>query len=138
MGARRQIKWQLKENDNVVLSHLSELTKTDLSHLQSVAHGDTVNNLFSKLNPVHLQELQQDLIRHIIRKRVLEHSRLLDEYYMIAFDGTGLFHRHSPHCPHCLISKSKTGEILYSHNVLEGPKLITESGLAFSIASPSY
>jgi hypothetical protein len=74
------------------------------------------------------------MIRQIIRKRTLEHARLLDNYYMVAIDATGLFHRHSPHCPHCLISKSKSGEVLYSHNVLEA-KLITESGLALSIAS---
>jgi hypothetical protein len=53
---------------------------------------------------------------------------------MIALDATGLFHRHHPHCPHCLISKSKTGVTRYSHNVLEA-KLVTESGLAISVAS---
>lgn len=134
MGARRQINWLLRKNDDVLLSHLSELTGINLDHLQTVAHGDTINDLFTKLDPVHLLQIQQDMIRQIIRKRALEHARLLDDYYMIAFDATGLFHRHSPHCPHCLISKSKTGEILYSHNVLEA-KLITESGLALSICS---
>jgi len=134
MGARRQINWLLRKNDDVLLSHLSELTGINLDHLQTVAHGDTINDLFTKLDPVHLLQIQQDMIRQIIRKRTLEHARLLDDYYMIAFDATGLFHRHSPHCPHCLISKSKTGEILYSHNVLEA-KLITESGLALSICS---
>ena len=134
LGSRRQIKWLLKNNPMVPLSHLAALTKLDLSHLTTIAGDDAIKDLFAQLVIEHVQRVVQEMIRHLVRQRKLEHSRLLDEYYMIAFDATGLFHRHTRHCPHCLRSKSKSGEILYSHNVLEA-KLITESGLAFSISS---
>jgi hypothetical protein len=74
------------------------------------------------------------MVRHLIRRRVLEGDRLCGDYYLIALDGTGLFHRHQQHCKHCLVTKTTSGELLYSHHVLEA-KLVTTSGLAFSIAS---
>lgn len=134
LGSRRQIKWLLQKNSAVPLSHLAALTKQDLSHLTTIAGDDSIKDLLSQLAVEQVQRVVQEMVRHLLRQRKLEHGRLIGEYYMIALDGTGLFHRHNPHCPHCLVSKSKSGEVLYSHNVLEA-KLITESGLAFSIAS---
>ena len=134
LGSRRQLNWLLRDNSGSIVSHLEALTKMDLAHLDAIASDDAVNDLLCRVAVEDIQSINQQMIRHLIQQRKLEHGRLLDQYYMIAFDATGLFHRHKPHCDHCLISKSKTGEILYSHNVLEA-KLITESGLAFSIAS---
>jgi hypothetical protein len=126
LGSRRQIKWLLRKNPAAVLSHLAQLTKRDLSNLTTIAGDDAIKDLFAQLAVQHVQNIVHQMIRHLLQQRKLEHSRLLDEYYMIAFDATGLFHRHSPHCPHCLVSKSKSGEILYSHSVLEA-KLIHRS-----------
>lgn len=134
LGSRRQIKWLLGQNPAIMLSHLTILTKENLSILSSIASDDTIKDLFAKLDLDQVQHVVQNMVRHLIVKRTLEHARLLDQYYMIALDATGLFHRHRQHCEHCLVSKNKSGELLYSHNVLEA-KLITESGLAFSIAS---
>lgn len=134
LGSRRQINWLLRNNPAAILTHLQILTKQNLSAITTIACDDTINDLFSKISVQEVQCLVQKMVRHLIQQRKLEHARLLDQYYMIALDGTGLFHRHNPHCDHCLISKSKSGELLYSHNILEA-KLITQSGLAFSIAS---
>jgi len=134
LGSRRQIKWLLKNNPDAILSHLAVLTKQDLSPLTTIAGDDAIKDLFAQLIVEQVQRIEQEMVRHLLRQRKLEHCRLIGEYYMIALDGTGLFHRHNPHCLHCLVSKSKTGELLYSHNVLEA-KIVTESGLAFSIAS---
>ena len=134
-GSRRQLTWMLAaKNQPAIISHLSALTKQDLSHLAAIAMDDTVNDLFTRLSTEQLQHTVQEMIRSLVRQRTLEQFRLLDEYYMVAFDATGLFHRHSRHCPLCLVSKNAAGELLYSHSVLEA-KLITENGLAFSIAS---
>ncbi len=135
LGARRQLTWVLgAENQSAVISHLSVLTRQDLRHLAAIATDDAVNDLFTQLSTEQLQHIVQEMVRRLIRQRTLEQHRLLDEYYMIALDATGLFHRHSRHCPHCLVSRNAAGELLYSHSVLEA-KLITENGLAFSIAS---
>lgn len=133
LGARRQITWLLKKDAIAVLSHLAILTKEDLSHFSTIACDDAVDDLFRQLNVVQVQHTVQEMIRYLIKQRKLEYARLLGTYYMIAIDGTGLFHRHTRHCPYCLEKKSN-GEILYSHNVLEA-KLVTENGFAFSIAS---
>lgn len=134
LGSRRQIKWLLKKDPIAVLSHLAHLTKEDLSHFSTIACDDAIDDLFRELLVQQVQHVVQEMIRHLIKERKLEYARLLGTYYMIAIDGTGLFHRHTQHCPYCLIKKSKSGEMLYSHNVLEA-KLITENGFAFSIAS---
>lgn len=118
----------------MLLSHLEVLTKLDLADLQTIAGDDAIKDLFSKIPINDLQRIIQEMIRRLIRDRKLEHARLLEEYYMVALDATGLFHRHAPHCKHCLIKKASSGEVLYSHNVLEA-KLITESGLALSMTS---
>lgn len=134
LGSRRQIKWLLRQNPVEVLAHLQCLTQQDLTELTTIASDDTIKDLFAQLIVEQVQALVQKMVRHLIAQRKLEHARLLDQYYMIALDATGLFHHHSPHCQNCLVSKSKSGELLYSHHVLEA-KLITESGLAFSLAS---
>jgi hypothetical protein len=134
MGARRQITFLLRPAAPVVLSHLSMLTKQDLSSRATIACDDTADDLLVKLSTAELQIVPQKMIAGLIRKRVLDHARLLDTWYLIAIDGTGLFCRHEQHCPHCLVKTSKTGEVLYYHNMLEA-KLITESGLALSVCS---
>jgi len=134
LGSRRQITWLLGGNDKTVLSHIAMLTKMDLSQLSSIPCDDTVDDFFSEIVVEQLQHILQLMIHKLIRNRTLEYARLLGEYYMIAIDATGLFHRHQRHCPHCLEKKSSSGEILYFHHVLEA-KLITENGMAFSIAS---
>lgn len=134
LESRRQITWLLRKHPQAILSHLQQLTKMDLSHIETIAGDDAVADLLCKVKVEQLQRINQNMVRHLIRNRVLEPSRLLDRYYMIAVDGTGLFHRHQRHCPHCIVSKSSSGELLYSHSVLEA-KLVTPYGLALSIAS---
>lgn len=134
LGSRRQITWLLKTNDKAVLSHIAQLTQMDLTGIASIACDDTIDDAMSAISVPQLQQINQLMVKTLIRNRTLDHARLLDEYYMVAIDATGLFHRHERHCPHCLVKKSKTGELLYSHHVLEA-KLVTESGFALSIAS---
>jgi hypothetical protein len=131
LGARRQITYRLR-NYSPFLSHLNALSGTSLS---SCPHDDAVADLFMQLSYEELDELRVRMIRVLIRGKVLEYSRLFAVYYTIAIDGTGVHHYSYKHCEHCLTKKnSKTGEILYYHNVLEA-KLVTTDGFAFSIAT---
>lgn len=134
MEARRQITWLLRPDSAAVLSHLAALTKLNLSELSTIACDDTVDNLFSRLLVEELQKIPQKMVRSLIRNRVLDHGRLLDTWYMVAIDATGLFSRRERHCPHCLVKTSSSGDVLYYHNVLEA-KLVTRGGLALSIGS---
>lgn len=131
LGARRQITYQCGRYQPF-LSHLNVLAKTEL---QQCPHDDTVADVFRKLPHSQLESLPTFMVRDLIRRKVLESSRLLDQYYLIAIDGTGVYHFAQQHCPYCLTRKnSKTGEILYSHHVLEA-KLVTPYGLALSVAT---
>jgi hypothetical protein len=134
MEARRQITYLLRPTSSSVLSHLAVLTKENLTSLTAIACDDTVDDMLSVLSPDELQCIPQKMVTRLIRHRVLDHARLLDIWYMVAIDATGMFCRHERHCSRCLVKTSKTGEVLYYHNVLEA-KLITQSGLALSVCS---
>jgi hypothetical protein len=91
LGSRRQINWLLRKKSAVLLSHLQILTGTDTASLTTITSDDTVKDLFARLDVEQLQALVQKMVRHLIEQRKLEHARLLDQYYLIALDATGLF-----------------------------------------------
>jgi len=131
LEARRQIAYKLGQYPPF-LSHLNALAGTDIS---TCPHDDTVADLCTQLSYEELDEMRAKMVHSLIRAKVLQQSRLFDEYYTIAIDGTGMHYYHQRHCKHCLTKKSSTtGEILYYHNVLEA-KLVTCDGFAFSIAT---
>lgn len=134
LGSRRQIRWLLRSQAHVVVSHIIACTKGDVRQLHKIPHDDTITDLFINLIVEQLERVQQAMIKELIRKRALEFSRLLGKYYMIAFDGSGLFCRKERHCEYCLVNKNEAGETIYYHYVLEA-KLITPNGMALSVAS---
>jgi hypothetical protein len=107
-------------------------------HTATVPHGDTIADALEKIELAHLEALRTKGLKSLLDKRSLERFRLLDRYYMIAFDGTGLYTFKQRHCPHCLTKTCKTKDgkeyTIYYHSVLEA-KLITTNGLAFSIGT---
>jgi len=129
LEARRRLRFDL--NSDFGLQNLNTLAQT---HLETLPHPDTPIYLLKKLPLRHFDRLRTEMVRTLTRKRVLEQFRLLDTYYTIAVDGTGLLYFSKPHCPHCLTAQLSNGNTLYYHNVLEA-KLIASNGLAISLAS---
>lgn len=107
--------------------------------LEELPHYDTINNFLCRLAPEEIEKIRDYMIRELLRKRSLERYRLLDRYWCIAVDATGLFSFSERHCEHCLkkeYKNKKTGEIertVYYHNVLEA-KLIA-GDMVLSIAT---
>ena len=97
-------------------------------------HMDTINKVLRVVGNEELERLKAGLVASLIEKKVFGKYRLLDSYYRIAVDGTGVMSVNEGHCAHCLHKKSKNGVITYFHNVLEA-KLITPNGFAISIAT---
>lgn len=124
LGARRQIGLLLRNGPSTEKFQA-------LFHVDSLPHGDTLDDAFSKLDPKQGQDVVCDLTEKLIRKKVLYPERLLDRYYVIAVDGSGTLTFLARHCCHCLTS-TQNGKTLYYHKVLEA-KLVTPSGFAFSI-----
>ncbi|MBU4348848.1 transposase [bacterium] len=127
LGSKRKISYKL--STELFLQNLCTLTK---NYDEKTAHHDTVEYFLTKLEPEQLYKVRYMMANRLIRSKCLNKFRLLEEYFMIAIDGTGHLVFKERHCPHCL-TKKKDGEILYYyHNVLEA-KLVTGSGLAISV-----
>ena len=107
--------------------------------LEELPHYDTINNFLSRLQPSEIEKIRDHMIRALFKKRSLEACRLLDRYWCIAVDATGLFSFSEKHCEHCLKKEyrnKETGDVertVYYHNVLEA-KLVT-GDMVFSIAT---
>jgi hypothetical protein len=105
--------------------------------LVELPHHDTINNFLKRLNPIELEKIRDYMIRELFKKRCLEQYRLLDKYWTIAVDATGLVSYRERHCEHCLKQEHKnkeTGEIektIYFHYVLEAKLVI--GNMVFSI-----
>lgn len=105
--------------------------------LEELPHHDTINNFLKKLNPIEIEKVRKYMIKELFKKRCLEQYRLLDKYWTIAVDATGLASFSERHCDHCLKREyvnKETGEIentIYFHYVLEAKLVVGD--MVFSI-----
>ena len=125
LGARRQINHKLRGNQ------ASAAKFETLFGVASCPHGDTLEATFSRLQPAELQEVVSGMTETLIRRKVLAATRLLEQYYLVAIDGTGVLVFSERHCAHCL-TRTQHGVTTYYHPLLEA-KLVTATGFAFSL-----
>jgi len=100
----------------------------------NLPHQDTVSDVLCTLPEKELEQVKMDLMSRMFEQKWLREYRLLNRYYMIAVDATGIMSFDERHCEHCLTKKTKNGKTTYFHYVLEA-KLITSDGHVFSLAS---
>ena len=103
------------------------------SSVETAPHDDTVVNYYEKLDTSYFEELPVEILRRLIRMKVLDRWRLHGKF-LVAIDGTGQLFFRKRHCEHCLTKTLPDGTVLYFHHVLEA-KLVTAGGLAFSMAT---
>jgi hypothetical protein len=125
LESRRQIALMFRENGP------SAAKFEALFDVEDCPHGDTLNEAFCRLDPDQVQDAITDMIRTLIRKKVLYRYRLLDRYFVIAIDGTGRLTFPERHCPHCLTATHQ-GKTTYYHPVLEA-KVVFPNGFSFSV-----
>lgn len=125
LEARRQIALMLRENGP------SGAKFQALFEVETCPHGDTLNYTFGRIDPDQVQEVIVQMIKSLIRKKVLYRYRLLSRYFVVAIDGTGRLVFPERHCPHCMTT-THNGKTTYYHPVLEA-KLVLPNGFAFSI-----
>lgn len=125
LGARRQVTHMFRRNGP------SEAKFQALFGTDTCPHGDTLDAAFGRLDPDQVQAIVTDMVRTLIRKKVLDRYRLLSWYFVIAIDGTGRLTFPERHCPHCL-TMIHSGKTTYYHPVLEA-KLVLPNGFAFSV-----
>ncbi|NTU65547.1 MAG: transposase family protein [Chloroflexi bacterium] len=125
LGARRQVNHKLRGNQ------ASAAKFETLFGVSQCPHGDTLAVGFSRLHPADLQAVISGMTETLIRRKVLAATRLLDHYYLVAIDGTGVLVFSERHCAQCL-TRTDHGVTTYYHPVLEA-KLVTATGFAFSL-----
>jgi hypothetical protein len=125
LGARRQVHHWLRGNARSVAKFEA------LFGVPNCPHGDTLNYAFKQLAVAEVQETQTGLVETLIRQKVLYRYRLLEQYFLVVMDGTGVLTYPERHCPHCL-TRTHHGQTTYYHPVLEA-KLVTASGWVFSL-----
>jgi hypothetical protein len=130
-GSRRQFDLACEEDSGILLENLRHLTGV---WMECSPSNRAVADLLEELSPDEVAQVAPAMVNRLIRSRRLERYRLLGQYYCIAIDATGIHTFTKRHCPHCLVQEHENGPTIYYHMVLEA-KLITPSGLAFSIAS---
>jgi hypothetical protein len=124
LKARRQIGLLLRNGPSASKFH-------SIFEVKTFPHGDTINDVFKKLDPQQIQEVVSGMTESLIRKKILYPYRLLEIYFVIAVDGTGVVTFGKRHCDYCL-TRTHNGKTSYYHNVLEA-KLVTTNGFAFSL-----
>ncbi|NLC66583.1 MAG: transposase family protein [Clostridium sp.] len=104
--------------------------------LEELPHHDTINNFLKKLNPNEIEKIRNYMVKELLKKRCLEHYRLLEKYWTIAVDATGLASFKERHCENCLKREyvnKETGEIektIYFHYVLEAKLVVGDMVLS--------
>jgi len=125
LGARRQIAKLLRENGPSAAKYQA------LFEVENCPHGDTLNYAFVRANVAEVQEVVTSMTEALIRRKVLYRHRLLDQYFLVAIDGTGMLTFSERHCPNCM-TRTCHGRTQYYHPVLEA-KLVAPTGFVFSL-----
>lgn len=128
LTARRRLRVQLGGNPAVRRTFQALFDLPDAAF----PHGDTLNDAFAQLSVAQVQEALCSAVERLIRAKVLDSFRLLDHFFVVAVDATGVLTYDRRHCPHCLTRKHSSGATEYYHPVLEA-KLVCRNGFAFSI-----
>lgn len=127
-----------KFNEEICIETLGLLSKH--RNLKEMPHYDTLNCYLEKLSPECLSDLRKKMVTGLIRGKQFYRGRLLDKYWRVIIDGTGLFYFKERHCENCLCTTRKTDEgktiRLYYHKVMEakialGEKLVISLGTEF-------
>ena len=125
LGARRQVGNLLRGNGPSAAKYQA------LFDVESCPHGDTLNYLYARSDVAEVQEVVTRMTATLIRRKVLYRHRLLDQYFLVVVDGTGMLSFSERHCPYCM-TRTYQGRTFYYHPVLEA-KLVTPTGLVFSL-----
>jgi len=125
LKARRQVGNLLRGNGPSAAKYQA------LFGVENCPHGDTLNYLYTRSDVAQVQEVVMGMTEALIRRKVLYRHRLLDKYFLVAMDGTGMLTFTERHCPHCM-TRTYKGHTSFYHPVLEA-KLVTSTGFVFSL-----
>jgi len=77
-----------------------------------------MREILDPLSPESLRPLFKSVFRHLQRGKALEPMAFLEDYYLVALDGTGYFSSTTIHCASCLHKVHRNGSVTYAHQLL--------------------
>ena len=123
----RQMEEQFNEDE--CIKNLSLLSGH--KDLNEIPHYDTLNNYLERLEPEELSEVRRKMVKSLIRGKQFYKGRLLNKYWRVIIDGTGLFYFKEKHCENCLctVRTNEDGEKvkMYYHKVVEAKLVLSEN-----------
>lgn len=144
LGSSRNIDYTFGKEFLTNFKELFPLLGIQNYNMERMPNHDTLIDLLIKLSPTDLEKICIEMTRRLIRQRVLEQYRLLDQYYLIAIDGTttitiseNQYKKNPEKYKHCLrrkINQDENGQnhYAYYYYVLEA-KLVTPNGFAIPV-----
>lgn len=101
----------------------SEEKKISVMHLYQTDGMPSTTRLKEIIDPIDTKNLRpayKDIFREIQRGGVLKNFLFMDEFYILALDGTGYYSSDKVQCKNCLVKVHKSGKVTYSHQILAG------------------
>ena len=103
-----------------LLAFDKERTEGNLKTIYGIEHVpcDTyMRELLDPLCPEALRPLFKSVFRQLQRGKALEPLAFLEDYYLVALDGTGYFSSKTIHCASCLHKVHRNGSRTYYHQM---------------------
>lgn len=124
--ARKQIGHEMRTEN--AAANLKELSAQE--NLVKAPHGDTVEYSMIRSRDDYYETLKAKMNRRLIRMRVLERDRLLNQWYTVAMDGVHTYSFTTKHCERCIYRSPG----VWMHMKLVA-SLVTGSGFSLPMAS---
>ena len=77
-----------------------------------------MREILDPLSPALLRPLFKSVFRQLQRGKALEPMAFLEDYYLVALDGTGYFSSKTIHCASCLHKVHRNGSVTSYHQLL--------------------
>jgi len=77
-----------------------------------------MREILDPVSPESVRPLFKSVFGQLQRGKALESMLFLDDYYLLALDGTGYFSSKTIHCASCLQKVHRNGSITYYHQML--------------------
>ena len=99
----------------------TEVIKNNLNTLYGVDEAPDDSNMRQRLDeidPKLIRSAFTSVFSQLQRGKVLEQYKFLNDYLLIACDGTGMFSSNKVHCENCCEKHHRDGKTTYYHQML--------------------
>ena len=100
-------------NDNIKLENLKNLFS-----LKTVPSDTQMRDILDQVDPESIRPAFAKVFKELQRGNELRKFQYLDDHYLLALDGTGIFGSSKVSCSHCIEKNHQSGKKAYYHQLL--------------------